>query len=147
MRAGPHPGPGSLVAAADFERALGRRPAARSPHFSLHYAVPEAAELSTGSSHSVADPVESRPVTGWRLGLVVPKRHARRAVTRNLVKRQARAAMHQHLSRLPAGDWVLRLRAPFDRERFPSAASEALKRLVRDELAQLFGTAAAANAR
>lgn len=149
MCARPQPRPSSLAAPADFERVLGRRPVARSPHFSLHHAVPEGAELSTGGSASESGAVESpsRPaLSGWRLGLVVPKRHARRAVTRNLVKRQARAAMLQHLHHLPAGDWVVRLRTPFERELFPSAASGALKLAVRDELASLFGAASTVRA-
>ena len=62
---------------------------------------------------------------------------------RNLVKRQAREAMRQHLSQLPPGDWVVRLRAPVERQQFPSAASAALKLAVRGELASLFAAAMA----
>jgi ribonuclease P protein component len=67
----------------------------------------------------------------------VPKRHARRAVTRNLLKRQMRAAMQAHGPHLPPGLWVLRLKQPFDRKNFVSASSEALRLAVRDELAVL----------
>lgn len=75
---------------------------------------------------------------GCWLGTVVPKRHARRAVTRNLLKRQMRAAMQAHGAQLPPGLWVLRLKQPFDRKSFVSASSEALRIAVRDELAVLF---------
>lgn len=75
---------------------------------------------------------------GARLGLVVPKRLACRAVTRNLVKRQARVAFGRHQPALPAGDWVLRLRAPIDPRQHRSAASDALRAVLRDELAGLF---------
>jgi ribonuclease P protein component len=68
------------------------------------------------------------------LGLVVPKRHARRAVTRTLLKRQMRAVFARHVARLPDGAWVLRLRAPFDRIQYPSAASARLRAVVRSEL-------------
>jgi ribonuclease P protein component len=34
--------------------------------------------------------------------------------------------------------WVVRLRAPFDRKEFPSAASEALNAVVRQELDELW---------
>ena len=68
------------------------------------------------------------------LGSVVPKRHARRAVTRTLLKRQIRAAVDRHAAGLPTGLWVVRLRAPFDKARFSSAASEALRRAAREEL-------------
>lgn len=74
---------------------------------------------------------------------MLPKRLARRAVTRTLLKQQARAICHQYLPDLPAGDWVLRLRAPFDIKQFPSAASVALKQTVRRELLSLFSQACA----
>lgn len=77
------------------------------------------------------------------LGTVVPKRHARRAVTRNLVKRQMRAAVGRHVAALAQGLWVLRLRTPFDRTLYPSATSEALRRAVRAELDQVIQRAAA----
>jgi ribonuclease P protein component len=87
---------------------------------------------------------------GWWLGLVVPKRHARRAATRNLLKRQMRAQLSQALhtmppaARLPSGLWVLRLKSPFDKAQFPSAASAALRAAARSELASLLQRAAAA---
>ena len=71
------------------------------------------------------------------LGLIVPKRHAKRAVTRNLVRREARAQMTRCADRLPPGDWLLRLRAPFDRQTFSSAASAALLDVVRGEMSRL----------
>ncbi len=67
----------------------------------------------------------------------MPKRHAKRAVTRNLVRREARAQMTRCADRLPPGDWVLRLRAPFDRQTFSSAASAALLSVVREEMTRL----------
>jgi ribonuclease P protein component len=70
----------------------------------------------------------------WRLGLVVPKRHARRAVTRSLLKRQMRAAMQRHAQHMPPGMWVLRLRSAFDIAQFPAATSGALRRVLRTEL-------------
>lgn len=73
----------------------------------------------------------------------MPKRLARRAVTRNLVKRQARVAFGGHALRLPPGDWVVRLRAPIDTAVFVSAASVRLRAVLREELARLFADAAA----
>jgi ribonuclease P protein component len=136
----------SLVAPSDFQRLLSTRPVARSSHFSLHHAVPEAPELSTGSRQLADQVVESHKSIAppnWRLGLVVPKRQARRAVTRNLVKRQVREMMRQHLDQLPPGDWVVRLRAPVDAREFASGASTALKLTLRGELIRLFGAAVA----
>ena len=86
-----------------------------------------------------ADPVP--PDAVW-LGAVVPKRHAKRSVTRTLLKRQIRSAVMGQQAALAQGLWVVRLRAPFDRKTFVSAASEALKRAARDELEQLLASAA-----
>ena len=69
--------------------------------------------------------------------MVVPKRHARRSVTRSLVKRQIREAVRRHAIGLPAGDWVLRLRAPLDRVAYASAASQALGLALRQEVDSL----------
>ncbi len=76
------------------------------------------------------------PRPALELGLVVPKRHARRAVTRNLIKRQMREAVRHR--RLAAGTWVVRLRSAFDPARFSAAASPALRKAAREELAVLF---------
>ncbi len=76
------------------------------------------------------------------LGAVIPKRHARRSVTRSLLKRQIRCVVGDHAAALAGGLWVVRLRAPFDRARFCSAASDELKRVARDELEGLIGRAA-----
>ena len=128
----------------DFQRGLAVRPRARSEHFLLHHlgpsAMPVDAELSTSAASSDAGPVDGTQ----RFGQIVPKRHARRAVTRNLIRRQGRSAFEHHAPRLAAGDWFLRLRAPFPVQQFPSAASHALKAAVRRELESLFATVAAA---
>ena len=87
-------------------------------------------------------PDERAPDCCW-LGTVVPKRHAKRAVTRNLIKRQMRALMADQAGQLPPGLWVLRLKAPFDRQKFVSAASAALRVSARDELGTLLARAAA----
>ncbi len=78
----------------------------------------------------------SPPDDHWA-GCVVPKRHAKRAVTRNLVKRQVRAALARHAGRLAPGLWLVRLKAPFAGAQFPSAASGALRQAVRAELESL----------
>ena len=85
---------------------------------------------------------KSAPDGRW-LGLVVPKRHAKRSVTRNLLKRQMREVMQTLAGSLSPGLWVLRLKAPFDRKLFPSPASDPLRLLARDELAWLLQRAAA----
>ena len=146
-----------LVRSADFERVLRTRTRVSSLHFAVHHvadrpstltkpaAKAASAQLSTAEVHTKTSPVDDlpRPAPGavW-LGTVVPKRHARRSVTRSLLKRQIRAAVTGHVAALAGGLWVVRLRAPFDRARFVSAASDELKRVAREELESLIGSAA-----
>lgn len=133
----------------EFQEVLAFRPVAKSHHFSLHYRrancspLPSLAvenpELSTGATVVTHQAVDDRSInaladTAVYLGLVIPKRHARRAVTRSLIRRQAKTLVSLRRQQLAQGAWVLRLRQPFDRNLFPSAASEALKLAVRTEL-------------
>lgn len=59
-------------------------------------------------------PAPSTIATTARLGLVVPKRNAKRAVHRNLIKRLAREAFRHVCGQLPAYDLVLRLGRPLN---------------------------------
>lgn len=72
---------------------------------------------------------------------MVPKRWARRAVTRNAIKRQIYAVASVFEPQLPHAAHVVRLRSGFDRKQFLSATSDVLKQAVRDELQQLFAYA------
>jgi ribonuclease P protein component len=81
------------------------------------------------------------------LGAVVPKRWAKRAVTRSTIKRQIyTVAQEFELFRQsqPAVSmaFVVRLRHVFDREAFVSATSEPLKQAIRAELQVLLGRVA-----
>ena len=141
------------MASVDFERVLGSRSRATTAHFAVHHlpvpkgdrqplAGPSVGELSTDSGDGGARPVDDSPVPEpRRLGAVVPKRHARRAVTRSLLRRQIYAAGGRHAATLPRGLWIVRLRAPFERSRFASASSVALRRVAREELDALFSAA------
>ncbi|HUG25027.1 ribonuclease P protein component [Piscinibacter sp.] len=148
---------GRIVRSADFERVLAAPTRARSSHFAVHHLLgvpsrparsvktPAAAELSTGVDPLVPVSVDDRSPDSeahrvW-LGAVVPKRHARRSVTRSLLKRQIRAAVDRQRE-LPGGLWVVRLRSGFSREQFPSAASDALSAAARAELDALLADAA-----
>lgn len=72
---------------------------------------------------------------------MVPKRWAKRAVTRNMIKRQIFSAGAQFMPLLPSAAYVVRLRTGFDRLQFASATSVALKSHVREELVQLYAHA------
>lgn len=95
--------------------------AARTAHFALH-------RMPTPGSEAPA------------IGVVLPKRWAKRAVTRNTIKRQVHHV--SEAAKLPAAAYVVRLRVAFERTQFPSATSPALRRAVRDELTQLFAQVA-----
>jgi ribonuclease P protein component len=69
---------------------------------------------------------------------MVPKRWAKRAVTRNAIKRQIYAVSAQYEAAFTQSAHVVRLRSTFDRSHFVSATSEALKTAVRSELSELF---------
>lgn len=71
---------------------------------------------------------------------MVPKRWAKRAVTRNAIKRQIYSVSADFGTVLDTAAYVIRLRSAFDRVCFISATSEALKSAVRLELQQLFAS-------
>ena len=140
---------GRLVHKVDFERLLAVRSRLRSAHFAVHHVAggpaapkrlpprPQDGELSTADVGNLVQPVDnsaSHEVSGHWLGCVVPKRHARRAVTRSLVKRQMRSVFEKHARALPAGLWLLRLSAGFPVSAFVSARSTALAEAMRSEL-------------
>ena len=112
----------------------------RTPHFVLHRAAIEPSP-STGPEASKSQALFAVGDEPW-IGAVVPKRHARRAVTRNGIKRQIYAVSAAFEQRLPAAAHVVRLRLEFARKDFVSAWSEPLKASVRGELLQLFERAA-----
>lgn len=82
--------------------------------------------------------VLTNPEPGFRLGAMVPKRWAKRAVTRNLIKRQIYNIGQSQIKPPAHHTFLVRLRKRFDLDRFPSASSRDLQRLVRMELQQLF---------
>ena len=77
---------------------------------------------------------------------MVPKRWAKRAVTRNAIKRQIYNVSAEFESVFAERAHVVRLRATFDRKQFISATSDALKTAVREELHQLFTRSQASGA-
>jgi ribonuclease P protein component len=112
-----------LVHKRDFESVLSQRPSRWTPHFALHVLQP------------VAKP--------FGVGVVLPKRWAKRAVTRNGIRRQIYAVAAQALRARPGRAMVVRQRAAFSQDDFPSAWSRPLKRQVRNELQQLLSGCAA----
>ncbi|MEN9830856.1 MAG: Ribonuclease protein component [Pseudomonadota bacterium] len=129
-----------------FQAALAGGTVSRTPHFALHRLnLPDTIVNPSSSSDvmSTDGSAESlfQPKGVW-LGAMVPKRWARRAVTRNAIKRQIYVISAQYEVRMPCAAHVVRLRAGFDRTKFISATSTLLKQAVRLELEQLFERAA-----
>lgn len=122
---------------AQFEAVLASTPAAKTPHFALHMADTSAHRAPSGLF----------PGPGLWVGVLLPKRWARRAVTRNTLRRQIYALTAECRWRLPQAALVVRLRAGFDRQAFPSATSVALKQAIRAELQTLLGRVATSGAR
>ena len=114
-----------------FQVALSGKTLARTTHFALHCA----GLGSDGPREGVVQAPLFAQQGVW-LGAMVPKRWAKRAVTRNAIKRQIYAVSAG--LRLPEAAHVVRLRAGFDRKQFVSATSDALKAAACGELQQLF---------
>ncbi|MEQ5840437.1 ribonuclease P protein component [Paraburkholderia acidicola] len=110
-----------LLKTDEFSSVFRLRPWRRSAHFVV-YASPTGNEA--------------------RLGLVVGKKHAPRAATRNLVKRLAREAFRLRRADFAGWDVLLRLHTKIDRKALPSASSPPLNALCTEEIKMLLDKAA-----
>ncbi len=126
-----------------FQATLAGGTVSRTAHFALHRLVwatePQVASETAPTSGSA--PETAQTLFGFPqlwMGAMVPKRWARRAVTRNAIKRQIYTVSTLFEQRLPQAAHVVRLRSGFDRKQFVSASSDALKTAVRNELIELF---------
>lgn len=124
-----------------FQAVMAGTIVARTAHFVLHRAALDTAlpvpPGATNTDTAAAAPVLF-PVQAVWFGAMVPKRWAKRAVTRNAIKRQIYNLSSAMQSTFPAAAHVVRLRSTFDRQQYTSASSELLKAGVRAELQQLF---------
>jgi ribonuclease P protein component len=120
----------------EFQAVMANGHVVKTNHFALHHCR-AVASLSTRPGF------EETPALLFvdaqrRFGTLIPKRWAKKAVTRNLIRRQIREVLHSQSS-LPVATYVVRLKASFDRRQYESASSVALKQAVRAELQQLLG--------
>jgi ribonuclease P protein component len=120
----------------EYQAVMSAGSVARTPHFVLHQ-WQHAAKASTGSGFEETPALFVDGIL--MLGALTPKRWAKRAVTRNLIRRQIHAVSREFVGRLPPTAYVVRLRAAFNPQTFVSASSDVLKQAVREELKQLFG--------
>jgi ribonuclease P protein component len=143
-----------LKTRSQFQAVLAGTVVAKTEHFALHR---RALTFRAGLSESdvAFDDAGARPAVGsssdlqlsllfpvhdvW-IGAMVPKRWARRAVTRNAIKRQIYTLSTGLQEYCPRAAFVVRLRREFSRQQFVSAVSTALKGAVRAELHTLLKT-------
>ena len=122
-----------IKAWAQFQQLMKTPPVARSKHFVVHRATnPEPA-----AAESIQPAPASNQVKGLCLAALLPKRWAKRAVTRNAMRRQIYAAFALQQAQLAPVPHLVRLRAAMDPAVFTSACSVPLKRSVRQEIDQL----------
>ena len=131
-----------------FQAALAGSLGVRSAHFALHscdlaLVYPPKMASAAATEPLPVQPQGRSPLQDGALGAMVPKRWAKRAVTRNAIKRQIYAVSDEFAPQLRPLGHVVRLRSAFDRQEFISASSELLKAAVRAELVELFTRASA----
>lgn len=119
-----------------FQAVLSGQVVSKTVHFALH-------RLKLGTEPRISAS-ELRPTetalfesSGVWVGALVPKKWAKRAVTRNTIKRQIYNISEQASACLPSDAFVVRLRNVFDRKFFPSATSDPLRQAVRAEVTAL----------
>lgn len=129
-----------------FQAVLAGAIVAKTTHFALHRNALDARPVQTESGGPV-DALAARslfPVQDTWLGAMVPKRWAKRAVTRNAIKRQIYTVSADFSHQYPQAAYVVRLRRDFSRKEFISATSEPLKQAVRAEVQALMQAGAKA---
>ena len=114
---------------------------ARSHHFVLHFCSFDGAQPSQATAPESTVFNKGFALDRPAVGALVPKRWAKRAVTRNTIKRQIYHVSQLFETQLASGAHVVRLRTAFDPRLFPSATSAPLRAAVRQELLTLFGHA------
>ena len=75
---------------------------------------------------------------------MVPKRWAKRAVTRNTIKRQIYMVSADFSQMYPQAAFLVRLRSGFARTEFVSAVSDQLRQTIRNEIQMLMQAGAKA---
>lgn len=126
-----------LKTRAQFKAVLGGELVAKTSHFALHRVASDAAYIA------IFPNLSSSLLSGgavW-LGAMAPKRCAKRAVTRNAIKRQIYAVIPSLIFDFAQAAYLVRLRREFSRTAYPSAGSVALRNAVRKELMDLMRSA------
>lgn len=142
-----------LLKAAEFSTLFRMRPIKRSEHFVLYARLRDAdaaVAASTATPPKTVAPATSAETSSpstaaglpGRMGLVLGKKFAPRAATRNMLRRALRETFRMRRAQFDGWDVLIRLNLRFDKQRFPGAAAPALKRVCRAEVIALLDDAA-----
>lgn len=127
-----------LNSAGQFQAVMNAEMMAQSPHFAMHrLSLLASSPLEATSDNPTSQSLIFQGGSYW-VGVVVSKRNAKKAVRRNLLRRQIYQVAKESSNGLDNGAHVVRLRRPFDAKEFKSASSDLLKKAVRAELLELF---------
>ena len=132
-----------LKTRAQFQAALAGAIVAKTPHFALHCNRLDAKPAPTRAGKLAEPAILFHRHDMW-IGAMVPKRWAKRAVTRNAIKRQIYSVIADFSQLYPQAAFVVRLRSSFARTEFISAISDQLKQAVRAEVQALMQAGAKA---
>lgn len=127
-----------------FQAVLAGAIVAKTMHFALHRNALDARAVQAQPGKRLDVPALF-PIQDFWIGAMVPKRWAKRAVTRNAIKRQIYTVSADFLHQYPQAAFVVRLRRDFSRTEFVSASSEQLKQAVRAEVQALMQAGAKAS--
>lgn len=127
-----------LNSADQFQAVMNAEMMAQSPHFAMHRLSLLASSSLDSTPHNPSSQSLLFQGGSYWVGVVVSKRHAKKAVRRNLLRRQIYQVAKESRNSLENGAHVVRLRRPFDAKEFKSASSDLLKKAVRAELLALF---------
>ena len=132
-----------LKTRAQFQAVLAGTIIAKTPHFALHRNRLDARIALLPTVEPAKIDRLFHPQDTW-IGAMVPKRWARRAATRNAIKRQIYAVSADFSQMYPQAAFVVRLRSGFARTEFVSAVSDQLMEAVRHEIQTLMQAGAKA---
>ena len=119
----------SLKTWKDFQTVMSGNKTSRTDYFSLHSCDRVlVAQLKTSSDGS----------TNILFGALVPKRCAKRAVTRNSIKRQIRSIVSEQTKLSSNKAYVIRLHKVIKQTHSISANSDYIKEIIRNDLIVLF---------
>ena len=132
-----------LKTRAQFQAVLAGTIIAKTPHFALHRNRLDARNAAAKIGE-LADPARLFRQQDMWIGAMVPKRWAKRAVTRNTIKRQIYTVSADFSQMYPRAAFLVRLRSGFARTEFVSAVSDQLRQTIRNEIQMLMQAGAKA---